>query len=174
MPFDLKDTLDVLTRTPRVMDTLLRNLGDDWTLADEGPDTWSPIVVVGHLIHGEETDWIPRARIILEHGPDRSFDPYDRFAQFERFGDWPMAKLLDRFAELRQENVATLESWNLSEAQLDLPGKHPALGDVSLRQLLATWTAHDLGHISQIVRAMAKRYKSDVGPWVEYLSIMNR
>ena len=174
MSFDLYETIDILERTPAVLDVLLRDASDSWTTADEGPDTWSPIVVLGHLIHGEETDWIPRAAIILEHGPERAFEPYDRFAQFERFGDWPMHQLLDRLAELRRANVETLAGWQLSDQQLDLPGQHPALGPVTLRQLLATWCAHDLSHVAQIVRAMAKRYKADVGPWVEYLSILNR
>ncbi len=174
MAFDLQNTIDILKRTPFVMDALLRRLDQSWTTADEGPDTWSPIVIIGHLIHGEETDWIPRAQIILEHGTGRPFDPYDRFAQFKRFGDWPMERLLDRFADLRESNLQILAGWELSETQLSLPGQHPALGAVTLRQLLATWAAHDLGHIAQVVRAMAKYYKQDVGPWVEYLSIMNR
>jgi hypothetical protein len=174
MSFDLPETLDILARTPTVVDTLLRGTSDSWHAINEGPDTWSAFDVVGHFIHGEETDWVPRARIILEHGETRPFEPFDRFAQHRRFVDWSLDQLLDRFAELRQANLETVRSWRLTDAQLALPGRHPELGSVDLRELLATWAVHDLNHIAQIARVMAKRYTEDVGAWRAYLSILNR
>ena len=174
MTFDLSETLDILERTPAVLDPLLRGTSASWHGADEGPDTWSAVAVMGHLIYGEETDWVPRARIILEHGESRPFEPFDRFAQLTRFAGWPLDQLLDKFAELREANLETVRSWRLTEAQLALPGRHPELGPVTLRQLLATWAVHDLNHIAQIARVMAKRYIQEVGVWREYLSILNR
>lgn len=174
MTFDLPETLDLLERTPTVLDNLLRGTSAAWHAIDEGPETWSAKDVVGHLIHGEETDWIPRARIILEHGETRPFEPFDRFAHRTRTADWTLASLLDRFAELRQANLETVRGWSLSEAQLSLPGLHPELGRVDLRQLLATWAAHDLNHLAQIARVMAKRYTEEVGPWRVYLSVLNK
>lgn len=174
MSFDLSETLDVLERTPSVLDALLRGTSGAWHAINEGGDTWSAVDVLGHLAHGEETDWVPRARIILEHGADKPFEPFDRFAQLERFAGWPLERLLDRFAELRAANVETVRSWKLTEDQLGLPGRHPALGAVTLRQLLATWAVHDLNHLAQIERVMARRYAEAVGPWQEYLSILKR
>ena len=174
MSFDLSETLDLLERTPAVVNALLRGTSASWHGIDEGPGTWSAFDVAGHLIHGEETDWVPRARIILEHGESRPFEPFDRFAQFTRFSGWSLDQLLDRFAELRQANLETVRNWRLTEAQLDLPGRHPELGAVNLQQLLATWAVHDLNHIAQISRVMAKRYTQEVGVWREYLSILNR
>ena len=174
MSFDLPETLDILGRTPSVVDSLLRGTSASWHDINEGPDTWSAIEVVGHLIHADETDWMPRARIILEHGESRPFEPFDRFAQLTRFAGWPLDQLLDKFAELRQANLETVRSWRLTEAQLALPGRHPELGAVTLAQLLATWAVHDLNHIAQIARVMAKRYTQEVGVWREYLSILNR
>lgn len=174
MSFDLPETLDILARTPTVVDTLLRGTSASWHDINEGPDTWSARDVVGHLIHGEETDWVPRARIILEHGEGRPFEPFDRFAQFRRFAGWSLEQLLDRFNELRQANLEIVRDWRLTEAQLALPGRHPELGSVNLRQLLATWAVHDLNHIVQIARVMAKRYAQEVGVWRAYLSILNR
>jgi hypothetical protein len=171
--FDLSETLDILRRTPTVVETLLRGTSASWHDIDEGPDTWSAFDVVGHLIHGEETDWVPRARLILEHGEDRPFEPFDRFAQLDRFAGWSLDRLLDRFAELRQANLEIVRNWRLTEAQLALPGRHPELGAVTLRQLLAAWAVHDLNHIAQIARVMAKRYTQEVGVWREYLSILN-
>ena len=129
--------------------------------------------MVGHLIHGEETDWVPRARLILEHGEERPFEPFDRFAQLTRFAGWSLDPLLDRFAELRQANLTIVSGWQLTDAQLALPGRHPELGSVTLRQLLATWAVHDLNHIAQIARVMARRYTQEVGVWRTYLSILN-
>jgi hypothetical protein len=172
--FDLPETLDILARTPTVVGTLLRGTSDSWYASNDGPDTWSAFDVVGHFIHGEETDWVPRARIILEHGETRPFEPFDRFAQFRRFAGWSLDQLLDRFAELRQANLEIVQNWRLTDAQLALPGRHPELGSVNLRELLATWAVHDLNHIAQIARVMAKRYAEEVGAWRPYLSILNR
>lgn len=174
MTFTLAETLDVLERTPDVLDRLLRGINPAWHGANEGAETWSPFDVVGHLLHGEETDWLPRAQIILESGERRAFEPFDRCAQFVRFGDWSLDALLDRFAELREANLRTVRGWNLTEEQLSLRGRHPDLGFVTLQQLLATWAVHDLAHIGQIVRVMAKQYTDEVGPWRAYLSILNR
>jgi hypothetical protein len=168
----LDECLSVLTRTPRVLDGLLRDLPETWTTATEGPGTWSPYVVVGHLIHGEIADWMPRLEIILEHGQSHPFDTFDREAQLRESQDKPLTQLLDEFSTLRLYNLNHLRALNLQPGQLELKGTHPALGQVSVRQLLATWTAHDLAHILQVSRVMAKRYKEDVGPWAEYLSVM--
>ena len=173
MNFNLSETLDLLGRTPELLDKLTRGTSGSWHAVNEGPDTWSALDVVGHLIHGEETDWIPRARAILEHGVDQPFEPFDRFAQFTRFEGWSLARRLDRFGELRLHNLEVVRDWHLTDAQLDLPGRHPELGEVSLRQLLATWAVHDLNHIAQIARVMAKVYTDEVGPWRAYLRILN-
>jgi hypothetical protein len=172
--FDLASGIAVLERTPRVMRELLDGLPDEWTDASEGPDTWSPYTVVGHLIHGERTDWIPRARIILGDQADRRFTPYDRFAQFRESEGKSLAQLLDEFEDLRGENVDVLQGWELTEADLARTGEHPEFGSVTLRQLLATWVAHDLGHIVQTARVMAKQYRDAIGPWRAYLSVMEK
>lgn len=174
MAFDLAEALELLERTPDVLDRLLRGSSPSWHAVDEGPDTWSAFDNVGHLIYGEETDWIPRARIILDHGPDRPFEPFDRFAQNDLFQGWSIEACLDRFAELRRKNLETLRSWQLTDEQLNLQGTHPELGPVTLGQLLATWSVHDLGHIGQISRVMAKRFTDDVGPWKAYLPVLTR
>ena len=172
--FDLSEGIAVLERTPGTFRALLAGLPDSWIVANEGPDTFSPFDNVGHLIHGERTDWIPRARIILAQGADRRFEPYDRFAQKRESAGKDLAMLLDEFARLRAENLTTLRSWTLTDRELALEGEHPALGLVTLRQLLATWVAHDLGHVAQTTRVMAKRYRDAVGPWRAYLPIMDR
>lgn len=174
MDFDLTAAVPVLERTPHALRAMLAGLPPAWTDATEGPDTWSPYDVVGHLIHGERTDWIARARIVLAQGEDRRFTPYDRFAQFRESQGKSLADLLDEFAALRAENLATLAGWRLTEAQLDLVGAHPAFGAVTLRQLLATWVAHDLGHVAQVARVMAKQYRDAVGPWRAYLPVLDR
>ena len=174
MNFDLADGIPILERTPRVLRTMLEDLSAGWIDATEGPDTWSPYVIVGHLIHGERSDWIPRAKIILAQGDDRRFTPFDRFAQFRESEGKSLTDLLDEFEKLRAENVVTLSSWKLTDEQLALEGEHPAFGSVTLRQLLATWVAHDLGHIAQTGRVMAKQYREAVGPWREYLPVMDR
>lgn len=168
----LEECVSVLKRTPATFDTLLRDLPEAWTDATEGPGTWSPYVVIGHLIHGEKADWMPRLQIILEHGPGRPFDSFDREAQFRESNGKSLSTLLDEFRTLRSDNLSSLRALNLQPSHLESRGAHPALGPVTLRQLLATWTAHDLAHILQVSRVMAKRYKQEVGPWAEYLSVM--
>lgn len=172
--FDLGDAADVLARTPGTLRAMLGGLGEGWTDATEGPETWSPYVIVGHLIHGERTDWIPRAGIILAQGLVRRFEPYDRFAQFRESAGRPLGDLLDEFARLRAANLETLAGWRLTDNELALEGEHPEFGPVTLRQLLATWVVHDLGHIAQAARVMAKRYREDIGPWRAYLPVVGR
>jgi len=174
MEFDLEQGIAVLQRTPHVLRAMLATLAPAWTDATEGPETWSPYVIVGHLIHGERTDWIPRAQIILVQGASRRFTPYDRFAQFREGRGKSLVELLDEFAGLRADNLATLARWRLTGAQLALEGQHPEFGAVTLRQLLATWVAHDLGHVAQAARVMAKQYREAVGPWRAYLPILDR
>lgn len=174
MSFSLGDGIALLERTPATFRALLAGLPGTWIVCNEGPDTFSPFDNVGHLIHGERADWIPRARIIMAQGPNRTFEPYDRFAQLRESAGKTMAHLLDEFAELRAENLATLRGWHLTDAQLALEGQHPAFGLVTLRQLLSTWVAHDLGHLAQTSRVMAKRYREAVGPWRAYLPILDR
>jgi hypothetical protein len=174
MDFDLTAGVAVLERTPATLRAMLAGLPPAWTDATEGPETWSPYVIVGHLIHGERTDWSPRSRIILAQGPERRFTPFDRFAQFRESEGKSLADLLDEFARLRAENLATLREWRLTDAQLALEGEHPELGPVTLRQLLATWVAHDLGHVAQTARVMAKQYREAVGPWRAYLPVLDR
>jgi hypothetical protein len=174
MDFDLPTGIAVLERTPRAFDAMLRGLGPSWTDADEGPDTWSPWVIIGHLVQGERNDWIPRAHIILEQGVNRRFTPFDRFAQFEASKGKTLPELLDEFSSLRADSLVTLAGWRLTDEHLALEGIHPAFGAVTLRQLLATWVAHDLGHIAQTARVMAKQYREAVGPWREYLPVLDR
>ena len=174
MDFDLSAGIAVLERTPGALRGMLKDLPGTWTEATEGPDTWSPWAIVGHLVHGERTDWIPRARIILAQGPDRRFASFDRTAMFHESRGRSLGDLLAEFDELRAMNLDALRGWRLTDAQLALEGEHPALGTVTLRQLLATWVAHDLGHIAQVARVMAKQYRNAVGPWREYLPILDR
>ena len=174
MAFDVAEGIAVLERTPATFRALLLGLPEAWISCNEGPDTFSPFDNLGHLIHGERTDWIPRAQIILAQGESRRFEPYDRFAQNRESAGKSLAQLFDEFDSLRTANLATLRSWNLTERQLALEGEHPALGAVTLRQLLSTWVAHDLGHIAQTSRVMAKRYRDAVGPWRAYLPVMDR
>jgi hypothetical protein len=172
-PFTVEEGTAILERTPAALDALLRGLPDGWIAAHEGGDTWSAFDVVGHLIHGERTDWLPRAQIILQHGPGRAFDKFDRFAQFAGSEGRTLASLLDEFAAARRESIRQLRALNLSEADLDRPGRHPELGAVTLRQLLATWVAHDLDHVAQIARVLARQYSDEVGPWRAYLRIIS-
>jgi len=174
MDFDLNAGIAILERTPATFRAMLAGLPPMWTDATEGPDTWSPYVIMGHLIHAERTDWITRAEIILAQGPNRRFTPYDRFAQFRDNKGQSLAELLDEFERVRAKNVATLWRWKLTDAQLALEGEHPAFGPVTLRQLLATWVAHDLGHVAQAARVMAKQYREAVGPWRAYLPVLDR
>ena len=173
MDFDLTNGLAVLERTPHTLRAMLAGLSPAWTDATEGGETWSPYVIVGHLIHGERTDWMGRARMILEHGESRTFEPFDRFAQFRDSEGRTLEGLLDEFATLRAQNLADLAAQNLTEADLDRRGRHPAFGVVTLRQLLSTWVAHDLDHVSQIARVLARQYTDEVGPWRAYLRVIN-
>lgn len=172
MDFDLDVSTDVLGRTPATLQTLLGGLAEPWIRGVEGPETFSPFDVVGHLIDGEETDWIPRARIILSRGPNLRFEPYDRFRHRARNVNRSLASLLEEFAELRADNLEVLRAWRLTPADLDLPGIHPSLGPVTLRQLLAAWVVHDLEHLAQAARVMAKQYYEAVGPWVPFLPVL--
>jgi uncharacterized damage-inducible protein DinB len=174
MDFSLQRTREILDRTPAVLRALLSGVSPEWSDHTYGEGTWTARDVLAHLIHGERTDWIPRARIILAQGPECRFTPYDRFAQLQESQGPSLAGLLDELARLRAENLATLAGWHLTEAQLALEGEHPELGPVTLRQLLATWVAHDLGHMAQIARVMAKQYREAIGPWREYLPIVDR
>jgi DinB superfamily len=169
----MEEAAAILARTPATLDALLRGLSDGWIAANEGGETWSPFDVIGHLIHGERTDWVQRARIILEHGETRPFDTFDRFAQFALSEGRSLASLLDEFATLRLENLRELEKMRLTDADLDRRGRHPELGVVTLRQLLATWVAHDLDHVVQISRVLARQYSDEVGPWRAYLRIIS-
>jgi hypothetical protein len=171
--FSPDEAAAMLARTPAVLDAMLRGLPDPWADAHEGGDTWSPFDVVGHLIHGERTDWIPRARLILEHGDSVAFEPFDRLAQFRESAGKPLPVLLDTFSELRAANLRELRAMCLDDTSLDRPGRHPALGRVTLRQLLATWVAHDLDHVVQVARVLATQYADEVGPWRAYLRVIS-
>ncbi|HEY8182081.1 MAG TPA: DinB family protein [Thermoanaerobaculia bacterium] len=172
MDFDLERSAEVLARTPATLQALLGGLAAEWIRGTEGPETFSPFDVVGHLIDGEETDWIPRARIILARGPNPRFEPYDRFRHLARNANRSADSLLQEFAKLRADNLNVLRAWQLTPSDLDLPGMHPSLGPVTLRQLLAGWVVHDLGHIAQIARVMAKQYTDAVGPWVPFMPVL--
>ncbi len=172
MDFDLQQAIELLSRTPSTLNSMLCDLPESWLVQNEGPDTWSPYDIVGHLIHGEETDWIPRAKIIIEHGDARAFEPFDRVGMFEKSKGKTIAELLDEFALLRKESLHALNEMKLTPELLEKRGKHPELGVVTMKQLLATWVVHDLGHVRQIVRVMSKQYRDTVGPWQAYLSIL--
>lgn len=174
MQLQLEYVRDILRRTPSTLNLLLQDLPAPWLMANEGPDTWSPYDVVGHLIHGEETDWIPRAKMILEDGESRPFTPFNREAMFEKSKGKSINELLNTFAQLRTESLRQLEELNVTPELLDKRGLHPELGPVTLSQLLATWVVHDLGHIGQIVRVMSKQYADAVGPWKAYLPVLTR
>jgi len=168
--FTVELGLEILERTPAVLRAWLSDLSPEWLAANEGPDTWNPYDVVGHLIHGERTDWMTRADIIL--GGGGTFATFDRLAQFRESEGKSLAQLLDEFAAVRRANVARLRSLSLTDADLEKRGTHPKFGTVTLRQLLSTWAAHDLDHLMQISRVMGKQLKEDVGPWVEYLRVV--
>jgi len=171
--FAVEEAAAILARTPAALDALLRGLPDGWITSNEGGETWSPFDVIGHLIHGERTDWMPRVRIILEHGESRPFDKFDRFAQFAASDGRGLGSLLDEFAMLRRENLRQLSALALRDADLEKRGRHPELGVVTLRQLLATWVAHDLDHVVQISRVLARQYSDEVGPWRAFLRIIS-
>jgi hypothetical protein len=173
MGFDLQQTIALLSRTPSALNALLRDLPQTWTLCNEGAKTWSPFDIVGHLIHGERTDWMPRARMILQHGESRAFDPFDRLAQEQESQGKSLGELLDEFARLRSENLAALRAMNLQPDDFDRRGRHPVLGVVTLSQLLATWAVHDMTHFHQLSRVMAYQYREIVGPWSAYLGVLH-
>lgn len=174
MTFNLDKSIEILERTPSTLQLLLKDLSDEWTMSNEGPDTFSPFDVLGHLIHGERTDWIPRLEIILSDKTDKTFATYDRFAQFEESKGKSINQLLEEFKQIRQQNIVLLRFKNLSENDFSKTGIHPKFGTVTLSQLIATWTVHDLSHIAQITRVMSKQYKEEVGPWINYLGILTR
>ncbi len=173
MIYNHEKSYEILERTPAVLRSLLSGLHNDWVMNNEGPDTFSPFDVIGHLIHGEKTDWVPRAKIILEHGTAKPFEPWDRFAQYEESRGKTLNQLLDEFDRVRKENMAWFKSLTLTEADLERKGVHPVLGEVSLRHLLSTWVVHDLTHIAQITRVMAKQYTTEMGPWPEFFRILS-
>lgn len=174
MSFRLDEAIDLLERTPSICRAWMRDLAPAWTDADEGPESFSARDVVAHFVQGEEEDWLARTRILLEHGTARPFAPFDRYRFREIYAGQSTEELLDRFEELRSRNLTALRSMELGDDELDQRGMHPALGEVTLRQLLATWVAHDQVHIAQIARVMAKRYTEEVGPWREYLTLLSR
>ena len=173
MKYSFESSCQILERTPQVLRSLLSGLSDEWVMNNEGPETFSPFDVLGHLIHGEKTDWRERVNMILEFGTSKSFVPFDRFAQYQESGGKTVNELLDEFERLRNLNMQWFTSLKLSETDLDKMGVHPVLGMVTLRQLLSTWVIHDLTHIAQITRVMAKQYKQEMGPWLEIFRIMN-
>ena len=173
MKYDLNKSIAFLERTPAVLNTLLSGLDGDWVMNNEGPETFSPYDVIGHLIHGEKTDWATRAKMILEYENTKSFVPWNRFAQFEESKGKSLQQLLDEFAAIRKENMAWFKELQLTETDLDKKGMHPKLGEVTLRNLLATWVVHDLTHIAQVTRVMAKQYKEEMGPWPEFFRILS-
>jgi len=173
MKFDLDKSYQILERTPSVLRILLSGLDDNWTMNNEGPDTFSPYDVIGHLIQGEKTDWKERANMILEHGTKKSFVPFDRFAQFEESKGKSLLQLLDEFEKLRKESLGWLRPLDLTETDFAKKGNHPDLGEVTLKQLLSTWVAHDLTHLAQVTRVMAKQYKEEIGPWINFFRILN-
>jgi uncharacterized damage-inducible protein DinB len=172
MKFDLQKSLEILERTPNVLITMLQGISTDWTSVNEGGESWSVYDIIGHLIHGEKADWVPRTDIILSENRDKKFTPFDRFAQFEESKGKSLDQLLKEFKTLRERNVEQLRAKKLTDKNLVETGIHPAFGEVTLKQLLSTWVVHDLNHIAQISRVMAKQYKEEVGPWTAYLKIL--
>lgn len=173
MQYSLERSYEILERTPAVFQALLAGLHDDWIMNNEGPETFSPYDVIGHLIHGEKTDWTVRTKMILEFGITKTFESFNRVAMYEESEGKSLQQLLDEFAVIRKENMIWFRSLNLTETDLDKKGMHPVMGDVTLRHLLATWTVHDLTHIAQITRVMAKQYKGEMGPWPEFFRILH-
>ena len=172
MQHNLQHTISLLTRTPAALDALLRDLPETWTFQHEGENTWSAFDVIGHLIHGERTDWMVRTKVILQFGESQPFERFDRWAQMRESQDKSLGELLDEFAHLRSENLDELRALNLRPEDLERRGQHPVLGTVTLSQLLATWAAHDLTHVHQISRIMAHQYREAVGPWTVFLGVM--
>lgn len=174
MNFTIEKSIEILQRMPEILEAMLKDVSAEWTTNNEGGETWNVFDILGHLVHGEKTDWIRRTEIILSDAPDKTFEPFDRFAQFEESEGKTLPELLDEFKGLRKKNVGFLRSKKLTGKNLAETGVHPVFGEVTLAQLLAAWTVHDLDHIAQISRVMAKQYKEDVGPWAEYLKILNQ
>ncbi len=172
MEYNVEQAVEILRNTPTVLRAMLHDVSDVWAYSNYGPDTWSPFDIVGHLIHGERTDWLPRAKIILEHGEAKPFEPFDRYAQLETSKGKTIGDLLDEFESIRAENIDTLLSMRLTDEQFARRGTHPALGSATLRELLTMWTVHDLNHIAQMAKAMAFQYRDQVGPWLAYTSIL--
>jgi hypothetical protein len=170
--FNPAEAIALLSRTPATLDALLRGMPNIWAHSNEGENTWNAFDIVGHLIAGERTDWMPRLRILLEHGEARPFDPFDRFAQSRESQGKSLEQLLDEFGRLRKENLTALQALNLQPQDLSRRGRHPALGTVTLSQLLATWAVHDLTHLHQLSRVMAHQYRDAVGPWSVYLGVL--
>lgn len=173
MKFDLSSSIGILSNTPSVLESMLHSLSDDWLHSNEGTDTWSPFDIAGHLVHGEQTDWMERANIIL-FSDDKRFKKFDRFAQFTESKGKTVHVLLAEFRKLREKNIEHVKNLGLTEDKLNMTGIHPSFGEVTLRQLLATWVVHDLNHISQITRVLAKQYREETGPWVEYLPLLTK
>ena len=173
MRYSVEKSIEILETTPAVLKALLSSIHEEWVMNNEGPETFSPYDVIGHLIYGEKTDWVPRAKIILEFELSKPFMPWNRFAQYEESEGKTLQQLLDEFEIVRRENMIWFKSLSLTEADLDKKGMHPQLQEVTLRNLLATWVVHDLTHIAQITRVMAKQYKEDMGPWPEFFRILN-
>jgi len=174
MNFKIDKAIEILERTPLTIETLLKGISPEWLKNNEGKNTWSPYEIVGHLIHGEKTDWIPRAMIILSNSENKTFEPFDRFAQMKENQEKTIEELLEEFKQLRNENLEKLVSLQINNSHLTKKGIHPELGEVNLKELLSCWVVHDLGHISQITRVMAKQYKDEVGAWEEYLGILKK
>lgn len=172
LEFNINRALDVLQQTPETVSSFLKNLSDEWVFSNEGENTWSPYDIIGHLIHGEKTDWIPRLKQILFE-ENKKFESFDRFAQFENSKGKSLSELLNEFKVLREQNLEYLKSLQLSEKELLLTGIHSELGKVTAKELIASWVTHDLGHVAQISRVLAKQYKQEVGPWAAYINILN-
>lgn len=174
MEFKLSQSIEILETTPSVIEAYLSGLSKDWIKNNEGSNTWSPYDILGHLIYGEKTDWMARVKTILSNSSNKIFEPFDRFAQLKENQDTPLETMLQEFKILRKNNIIELTSLNITEKDLSSVGIHPEFGEVSLQQLLATWAVHDLGHIGQISRVLAKQYSKEVGPWINYLSILKK
>jgi hypothetical protein len=174
MEFKLSLALEILEQTPKVINELTGTVSPDWTDRNEGKNSWSPYDILGHLIYGEKTDWIPRIKIIMSHEHDKRFKPFDRYAQINESKGKSMKQLIVEFNVIRQQNLGILRSLKIKDSDLKRKGLHPVFGEVNLRQLLSTWVVHDLGHLAQISRTMAKQYKSEVGPWIQYLGVLTK
>jgi hypothetical protein len=174
MTFEIEKAIEILERTPLAIEALLKGISEEWLKNNEGANTWSPYEVVGHLIHGEKTDWIPRAKIILSDSKNKTFQPFDRFAQMKEGKGKDIEELLEEFKQIRKENLVELKALQINHSKLQQKGRHPELGVVTLKELLSCWVVHDLGHIAQISRVMAKQYKEEVGVWEAYLGILKK